>query len=269
MNSDHDNSVDPAADQALRVAVERVVRPVVATESRKLTMRRELYSHALEAYRAAVEAGGSVEDAAGEAKRRLGDPAALTAELQAGVPWSSRREARFDQWIRRRPEAPAWRHAVRLGLVAGGLFLAFLLVVVFSVESLGWGNVGDRVAVWFSLWLAQLFTLGVGLCVYVGGRVRDTIAESGLTGRSVGRIAAVSGAGFAALLVTGFGMLAAMLSWSVGLSQIPRALAELPPQFVWSWTALCLVVAVAAAPVAWLDVRERRGLSEWLSLDLG
>lgn len=93
----------------LMVHVERIVRPVRATELRKLKMRREILSH-LQAVLDEEMAIAADESAAWETTlRRLGDPAILTRELQKIVPlrerlviwnapkggWSTPREARL------------------------------------------------------------------------------------------------------------------------------------------------------------------------------
>jgi hypothetical protein len=74
--------------QELMIHVERIVRPVCATQRRKLTMRRELMAH-LETTLAEEEQ----RDRAGaldRAKKRLGDPLELTRQLQASVPFYQR-----------------------------------------------------------------------------------------------------------------------------------------------------------------------------------
>ncbi len=74
----------------LMIHVERIVRPVRAKASRKLRMRRELLEH----LKAAVEEEREQDAASGEiwerAKRRLGEPALLTEQLQQTVPWLER-----------------------------------------------------------------------------------------------------------------------------------------------------------------------------------
>ena len=93
--------IDPQVDGTLRVAVERVVRPVYADDARKLRMRRELYAHTLDAYRHEVGRGVTSDEALAAAIERLGEPAELSAELQADTPWRSRYEAFIEQTTRR------------------------------------------------------------------------------------------------------------------------------------------------------------------------
>jgi hypothetical protein len=71
----------------LMIHVERIVRPVRAFESRKLQMRRELLGHLQEAMEDERRLHPDDEGTATEeALRRLGDPAALTRQLQKTVP---------------------------------------------------------------------------------------------------------------------------------------------------------------------------------------
>jgi hypothetical protein len=70
----------------LMIHVERIVRPLHATERRKLQMRRELLGH-LQAALEEERAGGAEEGLAwAAAKRRLGEPVQLTRDLQNAVP---------------------------------------------------------------------------------------------------------------------------------------------------------------------------------------
>jgi hypothetical protein len=68
----------------LMIHVEEIVRPIRAFERRKLRMRRELLAHLSSALEEETR-----QDPAGaldRAKRRIGDPAALTRQFQQSVP---------------------------------------------------------------------------------------------------------------------------------------------------------------------------------------
>ena len=76
---------------ALMIQVERIVRPIAATQARKLRMRVELLAHlqsALDEERA--RSCGDDQAAVEQVKRRLGDPVDLTRELQQTVPFLER-----------------------------------------------------------------------------------------------------------------------------------------------------------------------------------
>jgi hypothetical protein len=72
--------------KALRVQVERVVRPIQASYSRKDRMREELLAHLTRLFDDELARCGDSQMAAAEAIGRFGDAATLTRELQASVP---------------------------------------------------------------------------------------------------------------------------------------------------------------------------------------
>jgi hypothetical protein len=131
----------------LMVRVERVVRPVRATGSRKLKMREELLAH-LTAIRDEERAKHG-DDAAAlpEALRRFGDPAELTKELQDTVPRYERLlcrplpgsdwEWRAVRWFCPRPGEGAVRHAARVAAAFAGYFLALLLLTAAVMYATG------------------------------------------------------------------------------------------------------------------------------------
>jgi hypothetical protein len=112
----------------MMVHVERIVRPVRAQPRRKLAMRRELLGH-LQAALEEERAGGLEEGAAWEAaKKRLGEPAELTRELQKSVGWLRTRmwgPVRGLAWI---PERPGG--SLNLGVIAMKPWQAMLFMVV-------------------------------------------------------------------------------------------------------------------------------------------
>jgi hypothetical protein len=70
----------------LMIHIERAVRPVRAEPARKFKMRRELLAHLTCLYEDELARHSKPAAVQAEALRRFGDPAALTAELQASVP---------------------------------------------------------------------------------------------------------------------------------------------------------------------------------------
>jgi hypothetical protein len=95
--------------QELMIHVERIVRPVRASNSRKLRMRQELLAHlqsTLDEERAHFR--GDEPAAIAQARLRLGEPAELTSKLQKSVPLLERlllarlpTSRGFDKWERR------------------------------------------------------------------------------------------------------------------------------------------------------------------------
>ena len=126
--------------KALRVQVERVVRPIRASYLRKDRMREELLVHLTRLFDEELARTGNAQLATAEAIRRFGDATPLARELQASVP-------RLERWAflsvpysgpirRRRGESPV-RYILRancwglaMGTVAFSLFALVLLTVV-------------------------------------------------------------------------------------------------------------------------------------------
>ncbi|HZZ42271.1 MAG TPA: hypothetical protein VFE58_04995 [Tepidisphaeraceae bacterium] len=72
----------------LMIHVESIVRPIRATQSRKLRMRRELLTHLQAAYD--EELARHPDSPLNRAKLRLGSPDSITAQLQQTVPLAER-----------------------------------------------------------------------------------------------------------------------------------------------------------------------------------
>jgi hypothetical protein len=76
--------------KALRIHVERIVRPIRASVPRKNKMREELLAHLKAAFDEERVAAVTETVALDRAKERLGDPNALRKELQSSIPWFER-----------------------------------------------------------------------------------------------------------------------------------------------------------------------------------
>ena len=113
----------------LMIHVERAVRPVCAEESTKCNMREELYAHITSIYEEELQRTGDEDAAIEGACRRFGEPADLTAGLQAGIPWTERVFARTDALVRRREHETALRHGFRM---AGTCLLFYVLLCVVT-----------------------------------------------------------------------------------------------------------------------------------------
>lgn len=74
----------------LKVLVERAVRPVRASGSRKGQMREELLAHVTAIFEEEVEQFGDEQIAVERTRQRFGDPRELSTELQRSVPFWDR-----------------------------------------------------------------------------------------------------------------------------------------------------------------------------------
>jgi hypothetical protein len=121
----------------LKVIVERAVRPVRASTSRKRKMREELLAHVVGVFAEESAKLGDERAAVERTALRFGNPAEVTSQLQESVP---ARDAVRRYW-EGRPGEPAWRTAIRLAWVSGTFALvvavSFLAVASFTVGSVG------------------------------------------------------------------------------------------------------------------------------------
>jgi hypothetical protein len=109
----------------LKIIVERAVRPVRASTTRKRKMREELLAHVVGIFEEEAARLGDERAALQQTALRFGNPVEVTRQLQETVPT---RDA-----VRRHLEGrlgePAWRTAIRLAWVSG----TFALVVAALV----------------------------------------------------------------------------------------------------------------------------------------
>ena len=78
-------TISRSAEITLRKQIERCVRPVRAGRDRKLAMREELFAHLTAIYVDELNQHSDEQAAMTGALQRFGEPAALTAELNASV----------------------------------------------------------------------------------------------------------------------------------------------------------------------------------------
>jgi len=109
----------------LKIIVERAVRPVRASTSRKGKMREELLAHVVGVFEEEWAKLGDERAAVERTALRFGNPADVTRQLQESVP---ARDAVRRYW-EGRPGEPVWRTAIRFAWVSG----TFALVVAIFV----------------------------------------------------------------------------------------------------------------------------------------
>jgi len=145
--------ISPVAEVALRKQVERAVRPVRARRARKFVMREELFAHLTAIYSEERKRQPDDQAAMTAALVRFGQPAALTAELNASVGLLERVGYRCDcwedalhgvvhSWFRRRAGEAWFSFAFR---VVGTLAVANVpIIVALMLASMvlvpGWSN---------------------------------------------------------------------------------------------------------------------------------
>jgi ATP-dependent Clp protease ATP-binding subunit ClpC len=116
----------------LKMIVERAVRPVRASTSRKRTMREELLAHVSGVFEEESARLGDDRAALERTAQRFGNLADVTSQLQESVP--SRDGIR--RFWEGRPGESTVRTALRLAWVSGTLAVVSLVIGLFAVGSL-------------------------------------------------------------------------------------------------------------------------------------
>jgi hypothetical protein len=247
----------------LTEAIERAVGPVRASRARRRRMRQELLTHLTTAYEEERARLGDDRLALSRALARFGDPAELTRELQAAVPWWERvlfarpGSDRFDRRVRAAlfgtGEAPRRDAVLLAGLLAG---LTFALLVLLPLVAVAGGR--D--------WSAAFVPWDV-MAVLTGHAF-----VSGLL--CVGYIRAVAGRPGAASVVRAAAWGAAAVLW--GAAMVPALATAKPDDPLWagllrspgrivvaavgSWVFLIVLAVVSR----YVDAREKRSVGDAL-----
>ena len=136
--------ISAAAETALRKQVERAVRPVLATEKRKLRMREELLAHLTAIFVEEHQQLGDETVALAKSRGRFGNPAELTAELNRSVgPWQrfaaagEHWERWLDKTLTKRKDESLSRYAMRSLMSSTVLAIGMMVAVCGIVWTIG------------------------------------------------------------------------------------------------------------------------------------
>lgn len=239
----------------LKILVERAVRPVRTSLSRKRKMREELLAHSTAVYEA--ERDGQDEQTALKATiRRFGDPAQLVSELQDAVP---RHEGLY-YWLDRQlgwraPESAA-KYLQRLAL---RLFL--VTAIVFCLIALGiFLFVGGDGSVWVEMRPAAAFLLLVCIGQFILGllyfKIRDALCGGVATRKSLFRVTWLGTLFGVVTLGSGLGFIG-IAAWD------PAAALDL----LWPCVAAALACPIGIALYARAHGPSEIGDTEWACLD--
>ena len=113
----------------LKILVERAVRLVRASMSRKRKMREELLAHVTAVFEEEAARLDDEQAALERTAQRFGNPAELTGQLQQSVPTLDSIE-RFADWVSFRPCESTLRRAVRYTIIAEVVALLFFFAVL-------------------------------------------------------------------------------------------------------------------------------------------
>jgi ClpA/ClpB-like protein len=182
--------------------VERTVRPVRASATRKRKMREELLAHLTGIYEEELNRSDSPTVALQAAARRFGDPASLTSELNSALPFAERVSHFIDRSVGWRPPESAARYMLRVstGITAFvAIFLFCCLIPVGVFLSYGWSAVlilGRPLVGGLPFMFVDVWVLGV---LYY--KLRDTMCGAPWTRKSLPR--AMGWAALSALVAFG------------------------------------------------------------------
>ena len=138
----------------LKIMVERAVRPVRTSLSRKRKMREELLAHVASVFEEERVRLGDDCNALARTGQRFGNAAELTIQLQASVPWNDKAAWYWENLFKKPGTSPFYRAsrlalitatfgtvAVGLGMLFGEqqpLFVFSFLFIIVMVLSVSW-----------------------------------------------------------------------------------------------------------------------------------
>jgi hypothetical protein len=227
----------------LKIIVERAVRPVRASTSRKRKMREELLAHVVGVFEEEAKLGDD-RAAMERTALRFGNPAEVTSQLQELVP---ARDAVRRYW-EGKPGEPTWRTAIRFAWVSGTFALVFT-VFLLAVAAFTAGSVSawPREALIMSLCAVLTIPAWLSGLVFLTRFMEKALY--GPAGRSWLKVA---------LLVAGLWlfMLLWLTAWSWPIWSAPVALGGI------------LFVALHACALAQSSLLQRQYHEEWNCLPI-
>ncbi len=254
--------------KALKCHVERVVRPIRASDFRKDRMREELLTHLSRLHAEEHARGCDEPTAVATAIRRFGDAGELSRELQASVPlierWLWLRFPGTSKWGRRSGE-PQESFLVRslrwqIGLNALAWIPAIVFAILFAGVGSRWTWAGPVLLEALALQLVQ-----VG-CVLLCELIRRELYGAGERPPASRRRVGLLVAAYTALCMgVGGGFMATTL---ILLEHLHCPVAR--GAWIWGAPVLMALVTVPLLHIAaWQSAITVRRFEEWGTLDLG
>lgn len=261
-------------EHQLKLHVERIVRPIVAREADKLTMRQELYAHLAAAFEQEMSPDSDEDAAAQRAIERLGNLATVRQELQSVVSWQSRVDSYVERFSRRPHGSSPVMHAAKMGLTLGVgvvvcLLVFFAVPYLFGVEkcdgqqctiqTLGdvWPRMlGAGMRAFPFLFLATFNTTLFATAVW------EVIARRSSRSHTCWLVMRQSITILLALCCQSAILVAVSL-----ISGEVNALKLFIDVLFWCGF-FTTIAAIAVLPLVWLNARKQRRYAEWMELDL-
>jgi len=250
----------------LMIHVERIVRPVRATERRKLKMRRELLAHLQAALEEEREHTQNEQLAWEAATKRLGMPTDLTRSLQRSVPLLER------LLLGAVPLAPwmnHWEKKMGEQMGMGGMSGAQQTVFTLGSAILTYGSAAVLAQRLIRMHREALIQgLGERSWTYLAGTLIANVMLIVLMGSCFGLVgAAARGKGRRTIMTYGIWIAATLLIWQIStVTLLARQRVAIPDL---AWGAMAAILLTAA--LAWLGrltSKVGRPYREWLTLDI-
>jgi hypothetical protein len=238
----------------LKIIVERTVRPVLASVTRKRKMREELLAHVSAVFEEESAKLADEPAALARTQERFGPAAELTVLLQASVPRVDCIDRFAENLVGYPSRESALRRAVRLATVVGAFSFVFLGIAILIQGLRGHGSEWLTIARIPSL----LAPLEMGFLVFCGALLTHGMRQALFgPGHSWLRAGLVAAASWIIIPVTTFGICLTLLAdVQTSLGNVLPIL----PHGVLAPVALVLVVYVVDS--------ECRHVLEWASLQI-
>lgn len=241
---------------ALKIIVERAVRPVRAGMRRKRQMREELLAHVCGVFEEESARLGNDRAALERTALRFGNPAEVTSQLQEAVP---ARDA-VRRYLEGRPGEPAWRTAIRLALVSG-IFALIIAGFILAGAAITVGSVGA----WPREAIIQCICAALAVPAWLSGLVFLTSfmekARYGLAGNPRLKVALVVAGSWLVLLPW-------LAAWSWPTWSAERGYPH-PNAIGMAGFLLLIVLPLHACVLAQSSHQRRQYHEEWACLDVG
>lgn len=236
----------------LKIIVERAVRPVRASTSRKRKIREELLAHVGAVFEEEAAKHGDESADLERTAQRFGTPAELTHQLQAAIPAGDALSWFIESLIGFPPREPALRQATRHALLTGAICTAGLAIMFVVIGRWSeWLTVARLPAVLMPVYMSVLM-----FCASLLGRGMSQ-ALFGPNGRDWPRVIALGVAAW--LLVPGVTVACCFIFTGVFVSSLLEVVPLLLPGLL---APLALLIAVRAC------ISEIRHHEEWARLPI-
>lgn len=265
--------------EALRIHVERIVRPIRAGGLRKNKMREELLAHLDHRVAEARSRGMQPEDAAAYAIAQLGEADALRAELQQTVPAIERMafvrlplKGGVDQWFDKRAGESVFRYAGIRTLYTSILIFAIVPLIILLDELPKWIAIASGQTSADPEWLMRHAVLPVAnfaanaavtFLVYVLSdvlgirKVLSRVSPAGAIRKSIALGTFI--ASYLVLLVTSAVWIAVRLDPTSSVAQLE----SLTPVMSVLAPPLVLFFALGIPLIAWVMTKEHQHHEKW------